>query len=101
VRALGAEGKAPATIRKASQIAGAVLEDAVRRGLIGRSPHRGVRLPKLADEEMMFLTAEQTHAVSDSLGDFRGMGLLGGFGGLRLGEVLGLRVDDVGAMPYR
>ena len=49
------------------------------------------------DEEMMFLTAEQTHAVSDSLGDFRGMGLLVGFGGLRLGEVLGLRVDDVGA----
>lgn len=95
VRDLQKEGKAPATVRKASQITGAVLEDAVRRKRLNRSPHRGVRLPALPDEEMMFLTAEQIHQVADELGEHRGMALLGGFGGLRLGEVIGLKGEDV------
>lgn len=95
VRDLQAEGKAASTVRKASQIAGAVLSDAVRRGLIARSPHRGVRLPALPDEEMMFLESDQLHEVADALGEHRGMAMLGGFGGLRLGEVIALTVDDV------
>lgn len=105
VRELTAEGKSSATIRKASQIAGAVLEDAVRRGLIVRSPHRGIRLPKLSDEEIQFLTAAEIHQVAGALRpdpekkpkppDYHGMALLGGFAGLRLGEVIGLQGGDI------
>lgn len=101
VRDLTDDGKAPATIRKASQIVGSVLNDAVRRGLLARSPHRGVRLPKVETDEMMFLNVDEVHAVCDLLGEDRTMGLLGAFGGLRLGEVLALRSEDVAGQAVR
>ena len=40
-------GYAPATVRKAYQLLSAALDAAVENGLIGRSPCRGVKLPKL------------------------------------------------------
>jgi len=95
VRDLADEGKASATIRKAAQITGAVLEDAVRRELIPRSPARGVRLPAVEQEEMVFLGVSDLMRLCDQLGKWRGVGLLGAFGGLRFGEVAGLRPDDI------
>lgn len=96
VRTLSDAGKAPATVRKASQIVRAVLADAVRRGLISRSPHVGIRLPKNEPEETRYLTVEELRQVVDALGDEdRPVALLGGFGGLRIGEVLGLKGSDI------
>ena len=89
-------GLAAATIRKAWTIAGSVFKLAVRDGLISRSPARDVDLPAMHREEPTVVTAGQIVALADAVGpDWRAMVLLGGFGGLRFGEIAGLEVGDL------
>jgi len=52
------EGLSPSRIRQAHQCLSAILEQAVDDGIIGRNPARRVELPRLAQPEHRFLTAE-------------------------------------------
>ena len=84
----------PATVRKAWQIASGVLRLAVGDRLISQSPAREVELPADERDEPRFIHAHDILRLADEIAD-PAMVLLGGFGGLRIGEVLGLQVEDV------
>lgn len=92
------QGYAPATIHKAFQILGGVLRSAVRAKRLGNDVTIGVSLPRLERRERRFLTAEEILALAKVIDPrYRLMVLLGGFGGLRFGEVAGLRASSLGS----
>ena len=87
-------GYAPATVRKAHQLLSATFESAVTSDLIPRSPTQGIRLPRLEREEMRFLSPEEIEQLADAIDPrFRALVLTAGYTGLRIGELLGLKVD--------
>jgi integrase len=60
--------------------------------MIPRSPCRAVRLPKIEREEMRFLNPAEVAGLADAIGPrYRALVLLGAYGGLRMGELAGLR----------
>ncbi len=93
---LVADGKAPATIQKAWQIASGVFRLAVRDRLIALSPARDVRLPKIERSEPTALTVDQVMRLADTIDPrYRALVLVGAFGGLRIGELAGLQLGDI------
>jgi len=94
VSGLAAKGYAPATIRKAHQLVSATFDAAVNSDLIPRSPCRGINLPRVAREEMRFLSPEEIEKLADAIDPrYRALVLTGAYTGLRPGELLGLKVD--------
>jgi integrase len=69
---------------------------AVNADMIARSPCRAVRLPKVEREEMRFLTPAEVARLADTINPrYRALVLVGAYGGLRIGELAGLRRDRV------
>lgn len=65
---------------------------AVDAGLIAASPCSGIRLPRVEREEMRFLSPDQVAALTMAMDSrYRAAVLLGAYGGLRAGELFGLR----------
>jgi integrase len=97
VAELNAGGKAPATVRKAYQLAALILDRAVSDGLIPRTPARDVALPSdRGREPMRFLELDEVAALADAVDPaYRPMVALGVWAGLRLGEAAGLKVEDL------
>src|SRR5260221_1812242 len=89
---LSASGRFPATVHKAYQLLAKAMEAAVDAGLIVRSPCRRVPLPKIEREEMRFLTPTEIAALADAIEPrYRALVLLAAYGGLRAGELAGLK----------
>jgi hypothetical protein len=85
-------GFAPATVVKAYQLLGRTMTAAVNADMAPRSPCRAVRLPKVEREEMRFLNPAEVAWLADVIGArYRALVLLGAYGGLRIGELAGLR----------
>ena len=92
VAELSARGLAPATVQKAYQLLGKVMGAAVDAGMLAQSPCRRVPLPKVEREEMRFLTPDQVANLADAIASrYRALVLVGAYGGLRIGELAGLR----------
>ncbi|MDH3261960.1 MAG: site-specific integrase [Acidimicrobiia bacterium] len=93
VAGLRNDGKAPATVRKAYQLAAAVLSSAVDSDLIGRSPCHRLKLPPLTRNEMRFLSQAEVAALAGVIdARYRNLVLTAAYTGLRFGELAGLRV---------
>ena len=83
---------APATIHKVVQVLNKTMNAALEDRLIASNPVAKLPLPKIEHQEMRFLTSDEIWRVADEIDmRYRGFVLLAGFGGLRLGELLGLR----------
>jgi integrase len=100
VAKLKASGLAPATVHKAHQILSRSLRAAVRAKLIAHNPCDDTEtLPKIDRIEMRFLTPSEVAGLAESIRpEYRAFVLLGAYGGLRLGEMLGLRVARLDLM---
>jgi integrase len=86
------QGLAASTVRRAYQLLGKVLGAAVDAGMIAQNPCRRVPLPRIERREMRFLTAAEVARLADSIRPgHRALVLLGAYGGLRIGEMAGLR----------
>ena len=86
----------PATVHKVAGILQKVLGDAVDSGLIARNPAERVRLPRIERREMRFLTPAQVADLADAIDRrYRVAVILGAYGGLRAGELFGLRAQRV------
>jgi len=93
---LSARGLAPATVQKAYQLLGKVLGAAVDAGMLAQSPCRRVPLPKVEREEMRFLTSAEVATLADAIQPrYRALVLVAAYGGLRIGELAGLRRSRV------
>ena len=92
---LMAEGKAPATVQKAWQVASGVFRLAVRDRLIALTPARDVGLPKIERSDPVAFTVEEVMRLADAIDPrYRALVLVGAFGGLRIGELAGLQLGD-------
>jgi integrase len=90
-------GLSPTTVRYVHRILTHALDDAVRWGLLLRNPARQVDPPRRADSEMPTWSAAEVRAFLDSVAPHRlaAMWTLLCTTGMRRGEVLGLRWDDM------
>lgn len=99
------EGKAPATVRKAYQLSGAVLDRAVTLRKLPANPARvgeAVSLPAMDDTEMRFLSPAEVRQLSDAVPDrYRALILTAAYTGLRWGELGGLRVRRLNVAERR
>ena len=96
VSELNASGLAPATTVKAVQILSKIMRAAVQARLLPASPCEGIRLPRIERREMRFLNASEVDALSDAIHPrYRAVVLLAAYGGLRAGELFGLRAKRV------
>jgi integrase len=89
---LSGRGLAPATVQKAYQLLGKVMGAAVDAGMVMQTPCRRVPLPKVEREEMRFLTPAEIARLADAIDQrYRALVLVAAYGGLRIGELAGLR----------
>jgi integrase len=87
---------APSTVARTYSVLRAVLNLAVDRELLLRSPARGTRLPSVAAPQRRLPTLEDVVALAEAHPDeYEPMVWLGAVLGLRWGEVAGLRVGRV------
>src|SRR5918995_2289332 len=81
---------------EAFQLLGKVMGAAVDAGMLAQSPCRRVPLPKVEREEMRFLTPAEVATLADAVhARYRALVLVGAYGGLRIGELAGLRRSRV------
>ena len=99
VAELSASGLAPATVVKTYQLLGKVMAAAVDAGYLAQTPCRNVPLPKIEQEEMRFLApSEIVHLAEVIHPRYRALVFAGAYGGLRIGELAGLRRRRVDLM---
>ncbi len=102
VAELSARELAPATVVKAGQIMAKIMRAAVQAGLIVSSPCDGVRLPRVERTEMRFLDSTEVAALADTMdARYRALVYLAAYGGLRVGELFGLRAKRVDLLRSR
>jgi len=100
VAGLEADGKAPATVAKAYQLASAMIGQAVDDGRLARSPlPRRIDMPAADREPMRIVTLAEAHHLADMIDPrSRVLVLTAVYTGLRFGELAGLRTDKVDLM---
>lgn len=92
-------GLSPKTVKNINQMLHVALQQAVENGLLARNFEEGVRPPKVENKEMRVLSRPEqedlikTCRQSEEPGSFGIIFTM--FTGLRLGELLGLRWDNV------
>ncbi len=97
---LDAARYAPATVRKAYQLLAAAMNAAVESGLIGRSPCRGVKFPKLKTmSTIRYLEPAEINVLADAIDPrYSAMVLTAAYTGLRFSELRAIRVDRFDAL---
>jgi integrase len=91
------EGLTASTIGQIHSLLNLALREALHSKYIKSNPMDGVKAPKQQREEPEILTPEQVRHLLDIVrGDrFEAVYVLGATCGLRIGEVLSLRADDI------
>lgn len=99
---LEAKGLASSTIRQAYLLVAGVFSSAVESGVLGRSPCRGIKMPRDRNDEPRYLSAgEVAELVSKVDGRYQTMVLAAAYTGMRFGELAGLRVRDLDLLKAR
>lgn len=99
---LTASGLAPASVRQAAGILHRIMATAVTSGVIPASPCDGIKLPSNEHRVMRFLEPVQIAEVTAAMDKrYRGLVLLGAYGGLRASELMGLRAKRVDLLRGR
>jgi len=96
VNDLSSSGLSAASVRKAYRYFASCLNQARKQGILEADPFRGVILPRMPARELDFLDPEEIRRLLDVCEPReRALFAVLAYGGLRLGEVLALRVQDV------
>jgi integrase len=83
-------------VQKSYQLLCKVMGAAVDAGMIAQTPCRRVPLPKVEREEMRFLTPAEVAGLADAIRlPYRALVFVAAYGGLRIGELAGLRRSRV------
>lgn len=91
----------PTTVNRGYGVLRAVFTMAYERDLIGKSPCRGINLPKVERAVRPIVSAEDLARLAHELGDDAPIAYLGAVLGLRWGEACGLRVGDLDLLRAR
>ena len=99
IASMQGEGLAASTIYALHSRLAHIMADAVHDGVLQRSPCSQRTSPPMGKAKVYVATTEQIWALHDEMPEnLRPAILLGAFAGLRLGEVCGLRIEDVDFM---
>jgi len=100
VAELTARGLAPSTVKAVALTTGQVFAQAVRDGIITRSPFADLELPpERHREEMRFLDADQVNALAGAIDDrYCSAVYVAAYGGLRAGELWALKLERVNVL---
>lgn len=91
---LNDERRSAASVRKIGQVLAKIMAAAVEEGLIMGSPCVGLRLPLEPRREMLFLNSGEVDELASAIGaHYRPLIYTAAYGGLRWGELAGLRVE--------
>jgi len=101
VAALQADGYAAATIRQTHRVLSLMLTLAVRDRRLSYNPAEGVRLPRVARKEPVFLSHEQVDRLAAACRGYELFIRLLAYTGLRWGEATALQVQRVDLMRRR
>jgi integrase len=97
-----AERTGSSTVASTYRLLRRVLNVAVEEERIPRNPASRVTVAKGSSREPRFLTPEEISALASEVPEqYRALVLLLGYGGLRIGEAVALRVKDVDTMRRR
>lgn len=91
VAGLVGRGLSASRVRQAYRLLGAIMRAAVESGYMARTPCVGVRLPRLSQREMSFLSATQVRDLADAAGEYGTLVYVLAYGGLRWGEAAAIR----------
>jgi integrase len=89
------EGRSATTVLRAHGVLASILDVAARDRRISSNPARGVKMPRKNKKAHTYLTHEQVSTLALECGDKRTFVLVLAYCGLRWGEAVGLRVQDV------
>jgi integrase len=96
VAKLGRDGSGATTVIRAQGILSGVLSDAVKGKRLSANPAKALdNLPRKAGKRRIYLTADDVARLADASGEHRALVLLLAYCGLRWGEAIGLRVNDI------
>jgi integrase len=96
VSRLQAQGAKAGTIRNIYAVLRNALNTGVRLKMIAANPCQGVKLPRMPREPMLFLDGEEVAALAETIDPrYRVMIYTAAYTGLRAGELLALRRQDV------
>ena len=99
---LSDKGLAPATVRACHRLLSGMLAEAVEARLIGQSPCRAVKLPRVERIEQRFLTALEVERLAASIGDhFAPLIYTAAYTGMRWGELAGLKPERLHLLKRR
>jgi len=99
---LQAQQLSPSTIAKAYRLLSRILGAAVEAGYLLRNPCAVKGAGQERAPEMRFATVAQVAALADAIGPrYRALVLVAAYGGLRWGELVGLRVKRVDLLHGR
>jgi len=91
---MSASGLAPATVVKGAQILSKIMRSAVEEGILRANPCVNVKLPRIERTEMRFLSPSEVDRLAEAIdARYRAAVILGAYGGLRAGELFGLRIS--------
>lgn len=97
-----ADGVGPARAAAAFRVLRLVLGAAERADFIPRNPARGVKAPRSPRREMRFLTPEEVDRIADAVPPrYRALVYLLAYCGLRIGEAIALRVENLDLLRRR
>jgi len=93
-------GKSPATVKHCLVLVRQIINKAIAWGLWhGENPVKKVKMPRLNNQRVRFLSYEEANLLLDHLGKIspqvRDMALLSLHSGLRAGEIFNLRWQDI------
>lgn len=96
-RALISGGLSPGTVKRIHSLLNQAMREAVRKHYLSGNPVAGVKPPREQQQEREVLSPEQAkQLLSVARGDkYEGVYVLGATCGLRVGECLGLRFEDL------
>ncbi|WP_375407414.1 tyrosine-type recombinase/integrase [uncultured Amnibacterium sp.] len=89
------EGRSATTVLRAHGVLASILDVAARDRRISSNPARGVKMPRKNKKAHTYLTHEQGSTLALECGNKRTFVLVLAYCGLRWGEAVGLRVQDV------
>jgi integrase len=99
---LQAQQLSPSTVAKAYRLLSRILGAAVEAGYLPRNPCTVKGAGQERAPEMRFATVAQVAALADDIGPrYRALVLVAAYGGLRWGELVGLRVKRVDLLHGR
>lgn len=94
--------KSASVVHRAYGILASILDDAVEDRLLARNPARGTKLPAKKSAPRRYLTAGEVEALAVGVGErWRVLTLILAWSGLRWGEAIALRVQDVNQVRRR